>query len=513
MDEKNHTIEEVDITISANMYGRLPDMRNEPSHVLAEFVDNALQSYFDNKVHLLEIEPDYKLQIVFDVEWDEISGRYNSIIIHDNAGGINEDKFKTAMKTAVTPIDNTGLNEFGMGLQTATLWLGEEWSLETSALGETEKRRVTFNLNNVVKGDLKKLPFIKEPDDANDHYTTIEISSPTHNAFSKKMSSKIREEIASIYRRYLRNKEISIIFDGVELDFNDLPILQAPFYKEPNGSSVIWRKEIDAHLGSKYRAHGFVGILRTMSDSQSGFVLLRRGRVIIGEGYNGRYKTKVLSGQFSSPRSKRLFGELELEGFDVAFNKNGIQDQENLDTLMELVRDEIHRPEFDMLAQAEKYRPDEKRTNIKKVVKRHDFESKRDDVVEREPKSENTKISTSSPALPFTPIEPIETVIDEYEDKYKIKGVTYSLIVQFVDNGKDLVRLDVSQKDSGKLICKINTSHPYITHFFPNFKLPDSVIALLKTIAIAKFSAREEGDDSASAMLDAINDYIKVIKI
>ena len=42
---KNDNIPSVDITIGANMYGRISDLPNTPSHVLAEFVDNAIQSY------------------------------------------------------------------------------------------------------------------------------------------------------------------------------------------------------------------------------------------------------------------------------------------------------------------------------------------------------------------------------------------------------------------------------------------------------------------------------------
>ena len=40
----NNSIEAVNISIGANMYGRFEDLTNTPSNVLAEFVDNALQS-------------------------------------------------------------------------------------------------------------------------------------------------------------------------------------------------------------------------------------------------------------------------------------------------------------------------------------------------------------------------------------------------------------------------------------------------------------------------------------
>ena len=45
MTEQNISV--VDITIGANMYGRISDLPNTPSHVLAVFVDNALLSFRD----------------------------------------------------------------------------------------------------------------------------------------------------------------------------------------------------------------------------------------------------------------------------------------------------------------------------------------------------------------------------------------------------------------------------------------------------------------------------------
>ena len=41
-------ISKVDISISTIMYGRISDLPNTPSHVFAEFIDNALQSFRDN---------------------------------------------------------------------------------------------------------------------------------------------------------------------------------------------------------------------------------------------------------------------------------------------------------------------------------------------------------------------------------------------------------------------------------------------------------------------------------
>ena len=51
-----------------------------------------------------------------------------------------------------------------------------------------------------------------------------------------------------------------------------------------------------------------------------------------------------------------FFGELELEGFEVTFNKNGFRDEDNLYALMEALRDELRSDNFNLLAQADNYR-------------------------------------------------------------------------------------------------------------------------------------------------------------
>ena len=77
----NQNISSVDITIGANMYGRIPDLPNTPSHVLAEFVDNALQSSRDKKEKLLAVDSEYRLRIDIDFEWDGNTNQATAIII------------------------------------------------------------------------------------------------------------------------------------------------------------------------------------------------------------------------------------------------------------------------------------------------------------------------------------------------------------------------------------------------------------------------------------------------
>lgn len=498
----------VSIEIGTTMFARYADLPNTVSHAIAEFIDNALQSYRDDKSQLLLLDSNFKFRITVDFEWSPENNRAQTIRISDNAGGLNWQSFQKAFITAETPEDNKGLNEFGMGMKTAAGWLGNTWSVRTTALGEPVERFYEFDLQYVLDNDLKKLPFKESPCSSQDHYTIVTISAPTKNSPTNKSLDKIKTELASIYRQSLRANEMDLYVAGEPLSFEEYPILEAPFAHNPKGDIVRWKKEIDFKFG-KYRAQGFIAILREINNTQNGLVLLRRGRVIVGAETDGRYFPKSLFGTQGNFRFKRLFGELELEGFEVSFNKNDIQDKENLEALMEALKGEIHTKDFDLYAQADEYRLDETRKVVKKLVKKHDTSAKnnRTPIDIFTPKPEQKIFPEFVPQVVTEP-----TVLGETQkDEYKIKGVPYTLSVKYVsDKGEHLFWVDVSKKSEHEIICMIDTNHV----FFEHFNLKDySITAILKTLAIAKFTAKTEGNDTASDMLNYFNQYIKETKV
>lgn len=497
----------VSIAIGTTMFARYADLPNTVSHAIAEFVDNALQSYRNNKDYLQSINPDFRFRVTIDFDWNTDDNRARRIIISDNAGGLNFASFQKAFMTAETPEDNKGLNEFGMGMKTAAGWLGDKWSVRTSAIGESVERFYEFDLQYVLENDVKELPYEEISSSETSHYTIVTIEAPTKNSPSQKSIEKIKLELASIYRQSLRANEMDLFVGDMPLSFDEYPILEAPFAKTPNGDRIYWKKEIDFKFG-KYCAKGFIAILKDINNTQNGLVLLRRGRVIVGAETDGRYFPKSIFGAQGNFRFKRLFGELELDGFEVSFNKNDIQDKENLEALMEALKGVIHTREFDLYTQAEDYRVDENRKIVKKLVKRHDTSAKGD----RKP----IDIFTPKPVqgtLPVVEVTVVKepTVLDGFEDTYKIKGIPYTLSLQYVEGtGDDLCWVDVSNKSAHEIICKIDVKHIFFQHFG---KPTEAITAILKTIAIAKFTAKEEGNDTAGELLTYFNQYIKETKV
>lgn len=505
----NMELQSVKINIGSNMYSRFPDLPNTVPHVLAEFVDNALQSYYDNKEALFNVDGNFKLVVQIDIEWDDITNRATKIVISDNAAGINEHKYESAFMPAKTPENNSGLNEFGMGLKTAALWLGETWKVNTKALNEGVERTITFNLNEVTANDLEELPIETNEKAVTEHYTVVTITDPTKNSPARRNLDKIRNDLASIYRKSLRSNEMQIIVCGESLSFAEYPVLVAPPAGNCTAAPITWKKEVNFSFG-KYKASGFIGILRDIDSTKNGFVLLRRGRVIVGAEYDGRYFPKM-SGSSGTFKYKRLFGELELEGFDVSFNKNAIQDKDNLEALMDALKDEIRTPEFDIFKQAEDYRLNESQKAVNKLVKKHNNNAKKAAPITINTQTKKPEEQQAKDVTPQeTPASQPEIVLGETFDEYRIDGKNYKLNVEFVNTGNELFWSDVSHKADGVIVCKINTDHVFFRHFgSPS----DSVIAIIKTIAISKFAANTSCNGTANEMLDLFNEFIKQTKV
>src|SRR5574344_1495692 len=110
-------INKVSIALKPSVYSTFRLLVNTVSFTLGEYVDNAVQSYLNNKDRLLAIDPNYKLEVRIIVDWTA-----KNISIIDNAAGIDTENYERAFEPAHIPLDATGLNEFGMGMKTASVW-------------------------------------------------------------------------------------------------------------------------------------------------------------------------------------------------------------------------------------------------------------------------------------------------------------------------------------------------------------------------------------------------------
>lgn len=344
--------------IDPKIYFAFEGLNVSQPQAIAEFIDNSIQSFLDYEGLLINI-PNYKFKVTVDFEWGETKDHKtpaNKIIIRDNAAGLDSGMLSTAFITAKTPTPqkSDSLNEWGMGMKTMACWLCRKLTMSTRSISEHVERSLVFDKNRLAKQREDKIAVKEQQAKSRHPYTEIILEDLVErNRIYKSGLSAIKKTLSSIYRTFLRTGKIQIFVDGEQLFFEEYDCLVAPEYKDPNGQKEEWKQAFIFEAFGK-RIKGFIGCLREMKREQKGFVLIRRGRVIMGEDSKTRVYIKELCGQEGSPQDNRIYGEFTVEGFDTTFNKNGIAQDNDLQNLFKLIakKPEVKR----VLNQAKNYR-------------------------------------------------------------------------------------------------------------------------------------------------------------
>ncbi|MDD7438197.1 MAG: ATP-binding protein [Bacteroidales bacterium] len=478
-------IETVSIRIKANVYSSFRALPNKPAMAISEFVDNAIASYEKNK-EILNSESDYRLRI-------DITLTTDSIVVADNAAGIAESDYVRAFEPANIPKDNKGLNEFGMGLKTAAIWLADEWSVKSKALGEDFERTISFNLDEVLESEKEELIVENQKKDKSLHYTIITLSDLSENY--KPYSggyAKISQHLGSIYRKFIRSGELILYVNDEPVQAPNYVVLNTPFVDNPKGEAKDWLYPINFD-GGKYKAKGFIGLLKRMKTGENGLVILRRGRAIMG-GTDERFFHKSIFGSPGSPEYKRVYGELEIEGFDVNFNKSQITQSRDLEWLLEEIGKEIKQQPENILVQARKYR-------LKTETEFSDIVNHASKTLGKEDK-EILKTVVEEQAIEETgAIVPEEKPKDEQLVRgidslaFSINNRECILSTELHQDPSDLNLFKLLKPSDNKFVCCINLAHPYLqSELFlknnGNRFLTHSII-LIRNLALAEIRSGE----------------------
>ncbi|MCA0325896.1 MAG: ATP-binding protein [Proteobacteria bacterium] len=391
-------INRVNIRPEVNILSVLRHLNYRPWFALAEFVDNSIQSYVANRDLLREADGvDVPCHVTVSIDSDG-AGR---ITITDNAAGIALADFPRAFRPAQIPPDRTGLSEFGMGMKSAACWFAKKWSVRTKALGESVERVVNFDIDDIVEDGTEELTVVEVPSQPRRHYTVLELTDLCHVP-KRRTIGKIKEHLASIYRTFLRDRTLRLVFGRDELTFDETPVLKAAPYRDPAAAPMEWCKAIKMDLGGLHNVTGFAALREVGSTTHAGFALFRRGRLIEGSG-DESYRPEQIFGKSNSYTFQRLFGELHLEGFDVSHTKDGFRWEEHEELFLELLEGELKAAPMNLLDQAEGYRAKQHRRprDLDKVAET--AANSVADVVERELApvlEEETQHPANPPAVP-----------------------------------------------------------------------------------------------------------------
>ncbi len=395
----------VSIAIQPDILERFSDLNFKPSQAIAEFIDNAIQSYLDFKNNGMFYHTGYKLTVDINIDWAEYTTNHKiyakTITITDNAAGIAIDRFKWAFETGHKPTFNEGLNEYGMGMKTAAFWLSRRWKITSKSFSETKERTLSFDLNDIVEHKRSTLDFQENDVAGNSSYTKVQLEElHQKNNFTKRMLPYIKAELSSIYRAFLRRGEIQINVNDEALIFIDPKILHAPYYSDPNSENIEWKVQFSKNMFGK-EISGYIGILNEMSEKQSGLVVIRRGRVIVGESSDHLYHPQVIFGTYKNGFVyKRLYGEIEIKGFSASFNKNGFSNVEELETMLGLIKPHLNIGQYNIINQANKLRVNIKKPQLVTIIWK--FANGMADKVEEKELNSNLSVPATPTRIGYT---------------------------------------------------------------------------------------------------------------
>lgn len=507
------TDEKVNIRPEVSILSVLKHLNYRPWFAVAEFVDNALQSFLANRAALAEVDgPGSKLRVAIELD----ASAQGRIVIRDNAAGIADRDYARAFKPAEVPPDRSGLSEFGMGMKSAACWLASEWSVRTTALTEDVERTVSFDVTAIIEQRLEELAIQTRDVPVGHHYTEITLSG-LHKMPQGRTIGKIKEHLASIYRVFLREGDLELMWDDEPLSYEDPPILSAPFYRTPTADPIIWRKEIDFDFGEGQRAWGFAALRERASVSGAGFALFRRNRVIQGSGDEG-YRPEAIFGKSNSYRYQRLFGELHLEGFQVSHTKDGFRWEEHEETFLELLYDHLNSDPMPLLTQAEEHRARPSRGSF--TVGARAAVDRAAGVIQRDvPQVMEDQIEAGpDPEPPPAVLPPALAVAGERVIDVELRSQPWRIIIELTTDpaiGEWVSISDRPIQTDGNVqrrcvAVRLSLAHPFTDRFGgTDVARIEPLLRLAAAIGLAETAAREAGVQMAGTFRRNINELLR----
>jgi hypothetical protein len=505
--EEECKVEKLNIQPPAAVYGTFARYNYKMWYAIAEFVDNSTASFFKNEASLKFIKED---ALKIDISYDSLA---RTLTITDNAYGMEINDFKRAILLDSKPETNDGRNEFGMGLKTAASWFGKKWSVFSTQYCSTNAYHTTVDIPFLEKTKTNDVNIITTPAASGDHKTIIKIEELNRSIDGPKTIAKIKDVLRSMYRRDLATGKITIFYNGDSLHFKPYQVLT---YKDKE-----WRKNVDFYFNFDHILHhvsGFVGLLGPEDSGfkKAGFALFRRNRVVIGS-EGEYYKPQGIFGEAQSKISHKLFGELDLEDFQINQAKDGFVwddglEEEFVKQLKEQIEDYIRLADKTVKERENTFDPkdtkqieetkNETQSKLNELFERTDSGNapaateSQEDGQERE--FENI-FGSDSPDLP-------ERVYEETATNYQ------------VPNGRNSETVKVTWTDAGSAYwfscdpqtnnIKINISHPFFKPFCASEDFRNVINKFVIALIIAERKANDGSQKSPREIVGDINNNI-----
>ncbi|WP_075957742.1 ATP-binding protein [Ornithinimicrobium sp. CNJ-824] len=451
---------EVQIQPESDIYSTYKRLSYRPWYALAEFVDNSTQNFYANRGRLEEVSGRAPM-LTIDIFYDRDAGTLSVI---DDALGMGETDFKRALQLAKPPKNTSGRSEFGMGLKTAACWLGPRWSVVSKQLGSDTEYSAHVDVER-LQADKPRSLFVGMRNEMplGDHYTRVDVEGlgDYDRVFVGRTLGKIKEELASMYRRDIESGDVVIRFNAEELSFYRPKI----WVEQVGDHAVEWRKSVSIEVNGR-PVRGWVALLDQGKAREAGFHLFRRGRLISGGPTQGWKPWEIFKAP-NSFESQRLYGELEFDSWPVSHTKDqiswsGAEESLLIEALLETVQDYRQK--------ARESRRGEKESLSKKGAESA-LEAEKGVLEDNDSLAAKLTLTETGVFPAEDPIEGemVEGLLEDVGESLSLQfgGLAYpTLRLGLLDGataGEPLVRLGFPQEDMVSML--LNLRHPFVDNF------------------------------------------------
>ena len=525
----------LNITPGMGVYGYFKHINYKSWYALAEFIDNAIQS-FETKNGTFDTRNKCLINIKYDPNNSYLS-------VEDNAYGISEKEHERAFTAGIPPADRSGLSEFGIGMKSAGLWFSPDWTVVTQPIDSHKIFKYNLVEENLKVSDGFLSPEIQEKS-SKSGFTRIELRK-LHSQLRGNTIKKIKSHLSSIYRCFLKSNLLEIEFNGEKLEYIDPDILNSPPAWDENGQSFEWKKPLSFNLSNGASIKGFVAIREKGSTTQAGFSYFRRKRLIEGSDDEKRRPVEIFGSSNTFPY-QRIFGEIHIDGFDVSHTKDSFNFLEYEDELNEKIKEIINSDPLKIIKQANEYRAkklDEKSKiemfiATKGITEKLGNENGIINTTFNKNVPENNLVSRLSDAIKgnnhpsITGINPNQSVNEKNDEsselniqdqkffKYSIGGVEWNISVSMSElKDSSLYSIEYLDKDSENINSKvknirilINSSHKLILDNCNN--APEAINVtqiLLLAISTSEIIMTAQGHRFIGLLRQRINELVNNI--
>lgn len=452
------------LSIGSSVLNRYADLDYDIWYALAEFVDNSVHSYMNNKEALNRIGIS-KCEVAISLSDNDGN---DSIIINDNAGGIHPDEFERLLSLGIKKEKSKHqLSEFGMGMKTAAIWLSNYIEIETKHYLLDKAHLIKIDLNNVETEDYIKIDEVK-PSSNKVSYTKIKMKDLNRSLKRKTTQEKIRTSLSNIYRKFIEKGEVEIVFENEALS-----PLSFELMKDETGNDI--KKTFKIVLENGKTCDGWVGILGVdfRSGKLSGFNVYRNDRLIQGYPENAWRPKEVFGSEGGSNTlvMQRVVGELDMSDFKVSHTKNKILFEDDEESEFRTFLGDMSR---DITKEAQTHRSTKTKTSdYSNTVKSQTAKGVIDEIIRKPIVTDDLdSLNIVAPVTIGRTESLIDKIIEEEElihdfSHFKtIQGIEKAVMVyNFMDNNSPY--MIIGEKDENAIVA-INLKHPYYQNLHDN---------------------------------------------